>query len=312
MKWATGKSPVRNPRDRRLDLTRPCAIRPRKRRTGWEPFIAMPEAHNAKCYIVKHGLDSFEALPNFIWNTDNPPKVAPHRYTEVRRGHRWIGFAYTTTDSRERPLSLVTGFYECTHEAKYRSIPSAGLPVVGGRKGLDDRRSAVGRSASGAGSVPPINDLLSPKRVWNDQAIVPISSDTFVRIRDYARSHEFDTSRIPLLKREPRCEQEVLAIVARGYDTLGIAEIVRVRKAFPDLLVKLKGRPEEVHLELEVYSDGFFSHGHHKQVENGRFQEDGKPVAVLCWIDNNKGVKDCVHKVYELQSLIREGKQIVW
>jgi hypothetical protein len=160
--------------------------------------------------------------------------------------------------------------------------------------------------------VPPINDLLSPKRVWNNQAIVPITAEDFAKIRDYARSHQLDANKIPLLKREPRCEQELLAAVVFGHKELGIDEIIRVRTAFPDLLVKIKGYAQEVHLELEVYSDGFFNHGHHEQVEKGKFKKDGKPVAVLCWIDNNKEVKGYVHQVYELQSLIREGKKIVW
>ncbi len=97
-----------------------------------------------------------------------------------------------------------------------------------------------------------------------------------------------------------------------GHKELGIEEIIQVQKAFPDLLVRIKGCAKPVYLELETYSHGFFAHGHHKQVRQRRFKADGKAVAVLCWIDNNGEVKDRVHKVFELQSLIRDGRKILW
>ena len=266
-----------------------------------------------KHFIVKHGLDAFAALPNFIWRTGKAKNDIPHRFDQVQVGDRWIGFAYTTTDSRERPLSLVTGFYECEQIAEYGRIPAAGLPTCDGETmAWMIEVHKVGEQPRRPVGVPPINDLLCPKRVWNNQAIIPVTPNDFVRIRNYALSHQLDTDKIPLLKREPECEQELLAAVACGYKDLGITEIIRVRTAFPDMLAKIKGRSKAVHLELEVYSDGFFNHGHYKQVKNGRFKDDGIPVAVLCWIDNNKNMKDYVHKVYELQTLIREGKQMVW
>jgi hypothetical protein len=160
--------------------------------------------------------------------------------------------------------------------------------------------------------VPPINDVVSPKRVWNNQAIVPIGPEDFAKIRDYVFSHEFNTDTIPLLARQPKNEQEVLSIVVSGHKGLGIERIIQVRKAFPDLLVRIEGHSREVYLELEVYSQGFFNHGHDDQVSKRQFTKDGKPVAVLCWIDNDKRVKDRVHRVYELQSLIRDGRKIVW
>ena len=266
----------------------------------------MPLFENRKHFIVKHGLDSFKALPNFIWRTGKGENDIPHRFDQIQIGDRWIGFAYTTSDRRERSLSLVTGFYECTHAAEYLDIPRAGQSCSDGETKAwmieGQEFGAQPRKGIPVG-VPPIADLLG-RPIWNNQALVPIAADDFERIRDYTRSRQLDTAKIPLLGREPECEQELLAIVACGHKALGIAEIVRVRKAFPDLLVKIAGRSKEVHLELEIYSDGFFSHGHHEHVENGRFKEDGRPVAVLCWIDNNKHVKDRVHNVYELQSLI--------
>ncbi len=270
----------------------------------------MPQSdHNH--FIVKHGLDAFEALPNFVWNTSERPKSIPHRYNQVKQGDRWIAFAYTTSDKRERPLSLVTGFYECAEVATYQDIPPEALPISDGEvKAWMIEGKPCGKQPRKPVGVPPINDLLSPKRVWNNQAIIPIAPEDYDRIRDYTFSHQFDTGKIPLLGREPHNEQELLAAVIFGHKKLGIEKIIHVQKAFPDLLVNIDGK--EVYLELEVYSQGFFSHGHHEQVRNRRFKADDIPVAVLCWIDNDKKVKDKVHRVYELQDLIREGKKICW
>jgi hypothetical protein len=159
--------------------------------------------------------------------------------------------------------------------------------------------------------VEPIDDILG-RTSWKNQTLVRISAEELHRIRQHTLSRQFDTKKIPLLGREPENEQEVLASVIYGHEELGIRNIIRVRKAFPDLLVQFDGSSEAVHLELEVYSGGFFSHGHNNFVSDRKFTGDGKPIAVLCWIDNKKDVKDHVHRVYELQSLIRENKKMVW
>jgi hypothetical protein len=71
----------------------------------------------------------------------------------------------------------------------------------------------------------------------------------------------------------------------------------------------MEGHPEEVHLELELYSRSFRQHKH---VTSQRMFADGKPVAILCWIHDDKSVEKHVHQVFELQSLIRTGKKIEW
>lgn len=266
-------------------------------------------------FIVKHGLDAFAALPNYIWRTDKGPNDAPQSFNQVKLGDRWIAFAYTTSDRRERPLSLITGFYECTQEKRYGDIPLTEQKLdeivdgqhkawmIEGRAHEEQPRQPVG--------VPPIDDLIG-KRTFKQATLTPITAEQFEAIQKRTLALQFDTNRIPLLRREPENEQELLCTVVYGHKALGIERIIRVRKAFPDLLVKIAGNREEVHLELEVYSDGFFSHGHSEGVANRKFKGDGKPVAVLCWIDNAKEVKRHVHRVYELQSLIREGKKVVW
>lgn len=265
-------------------------------------------------FIVKHGLDAFEILPNYIWRTSKSENEVPHRFNQVRLGDRWVGFAYTTSDNRERPLSRVTGFFECVSEARYDNLPppAAGLTATDGtERAWFIEGDACGVQPIEPVGVKPIDDILG-RTLWKNQALVPITADDFDVIRQHTLSRQFNTKKIPLLGREPENEQEVLAAVVYGHKQIGIDKIIRVRKAFPDLLVQFQGSSEEVHLELEVYSEGFFSHGHHNFVSERRFTGDGKPIAVLCWIDNKKDVTNHVHKVFELQALIREDKKMVW
>ncbi|MFZ3199979.1 MAG: hypothetical protein WA175_02390 [Candidatus Acidiferrales bacterium] len=266
---------------------------------------------------MKHGLDAFERLPNFIWNTGEGPRHVPHRYKEVREGDRWIGFAYTTSDSHERPLSLVTGFFECEKEYSYGPVPAAvsetPAPSPLPRRAWLIEGSPFGPQPKKPVVVPPIRDLLK-KRVWNNQAITPIKLKDFEQIQKYALKRQFDPRLIPLLGREPYNEQELLAIAVSAHKNLGIEKIIRVRTAFPDLLVKLVGRKEAIHIELEIYSTSFFAHGHGQCVYDHLCKEDERPVAVLCWIDDDrkKRLKHYVHRVFELRSLIRQGRQLRW
>src|SRR5260221_7432883 len=249
----------------------------------------MANPRKTKYFIVQHGLDDFTLLPGFIWRTGMGPRQVPHRFKEVGLGDRWIAFAYTTNDNRDQRLSLITGFYECTQTACYQKIPLKAVAFCGGTKNawMIKGTECGGRQPKFPVGVPPIADLLG-KPVWTKQALVPIDAGGFDRIREYTLRHEFSPARITPLGREPENEQEVLAIVIHDHKKLGIEKIIRVGKAFPDLLVKLEGHREAVHLELEVYSKGFFSHGHDKQVKNLCVGKEKRPVAVLCWIDNDK------------------------
>jgi hypothetical protein len=210
------------------------------------------------------------------------------------------------------------GFYECTHEAVFRHVPK-GLPLSDyywkkeGFAWMIEGR-ACGKQPDQPVGVPPIDNLLGRPH-FKPEAIVPITAEEFDQIRAYTLSHQFDTSAIPVLGREPHNEQEVLSVVAGGHRRLGIENIIEVQTHFPDLLVNISGK--EVFLELEVYSRGFFLHKHHKEVQkryskrHGKLKDGGEDVAVVCWIDDDEKVKDWV-RVYELQSLIREGRKIVW
>ena len=286
-----------------------------------EQATPMPPV-NREYFIVKHGLDAFKALPSYIWRTDKGELEKPRGYNQVKAGDRWVAFAYTTSDERERHLSVVTGFFECVEKAKYCDPPLSptGLPVWDTQAWFIEGKP-FGDQPKWSVSVKPIGDILPHRKLFNQQAIVRINAEDFEAIRQHTLNRQFDIEDIPLLKRDPQSEQELLAVVVYGHKQLGIERIIRVRTAFPDLLVQFEGSPDEVHLELEVYSEGFFLHGHHKHsaLRDKVFTEDGKskPTAVLCWIDNEKTrdgktVQDHVRAVYELQSLIREGKKMIW
>lgn len=262
-----------------------------------------------KFFIVKHGLDAFELLPNYIWVTDYGPRKVPQRYPSIKKGDRWIAYAYTTGDEREAPLSLITGFYECTDEAQYGDIPARALAACDGvRKAWMIKGREYGRQPRWPVEVLSIRELLNGRNIWQQESITPITGDEFEKIGETVFERELDPRRIPLLRRQPDCEQEVLSIVVAARTQLGIKEIIRVRTRFPDLLVNIGGI--KVWLELELYSQHFEDHGHVEQLVTIR-RDEGYPVAVLCWLDN---AKNCKWRkkvtVYELQSLLREGKKI--
>jgi hypothetical protein len=272
--------------------------------------ISMSTLRERKFYIVKHGLDSFEALPNNVWRTGRGPEDIPSKFNSIKVGDRWVAFAYTTSDHRERSLSLVTGFFECIKERIYTDIPPKALPIsCGETKAWIIEGKQYGQHIQWPVGVPPIDEMLGRKH-FKSQAIVSITEPDFKSIYDYVINHEFNTEMIPLLARQPKNEQEVLAIVVAGREKLGIEEIVQIQSGFPDLLVKIKGHTEYVYLELEVYSRNFIQHGHVEQVRKRQFK--GKPVAILCWVDNDLKVEKYVHRVFEVSTLIREQKAISW
>ena len=73
-------------------------------------------------YIIKHNLEALEALPNFIWNSAARKCEPPKWYRHLKKGDRWISFAYTSTDSREERLSLIVArdFSENVSESMWR------------------------------------------------------------------------------------------------------------------------------------------------------------------------------------------------
>jgi len=70
-----------------------------------------------------------------------------------------------------------------------------------------------------------------------------------------------------------------VAIIASGHGQFGIEKILRAyERVSQTVLVKITGKAEPLHLELELYSSSFDSHGHSDQVRAGLFKGDKKPV----------------------------------
>ncbi|HTZ20122.1 MAG TPA: hypothetical protein VMC06_04500 [Opitutaceae bacterium] len=160
-------------------------------------------------------------------------------------------------------------------------------------------------------------------RVAAKQAtIVPLrNAGEFQLIRDEVKKRAFDSSNVPVLGREPDNEQEVVAIVSGAFRQLGIKKILRIRTAFPDMLVQI-GR-KEVHVELEYDSITFRAHLSRlrkirrqpgKFLAKAKDRADQRPIVVLCWIDGDKGhtLRDQVRnlRIFELQTLLREKEKI--
>ena len=277
----------------------------------------MPRYKGRNHFVVRHDLASFQALPGFIWNSGAPPPphTPPIGFPQVEKGDRWIGFAYTTGGVREKKASLVTGFYESVARAPRYGLltPKARASANRKKRAWLIKGTAIGPLLTDPVVIPPLSSFLG-ENLFHRRTITRISKKQFEEIQTYTRNHKFSSEMIPGLKRDPRNEQEVLAIIASNPLQIGTTKIIRAQTRFPDTLVKLKGKAEEVHLELELYSSSFLNHGHERQVRACRFKGDGKPVGVLCWVDDDKNgnVKKHVHRIYELRDLLKNGNVIRW
>jgi hypothetical protein len=253
-------------------------------------------------------------MPGYVYNTYEPSNHPPIGFRQIQKGDRWLAFAYTTSGERERAVSLVTGFYEAAATMKYGRLSAKARAESGNIKwSWLIKGKSLDKAFRDPVVIPPLDSFLM-KKIFHRRTIIRISKEEFQSIQNYTRTHRFDPKKIPCLGREPRCEQEVVAIIAAGHRQLGIEKILRIQTRFPDMLVKVKGKAEPVHLELELYSSSFDSHGHSKQVRARRFRGDKKSVGVLCWINDDKSglVKSRVHRVFELQALLREENEIRW
>ena len=275
----------------------------------------MPRYPGHNHFIVKHDLASFQVQPGYVWNSGDapPPSNPPKGFRQILKGDRWIAFAYTTSGERERTVSLVTGFYQATRTVTYGRLSARAHAHVGRKKwAWLIKGEPLGKPLPDPVVIPPLASFLEGQNVVQQNAVIRISKSDFNSIRKYTQNHRFDPKKIPCLGRDPQNEQEVVGLISSAHKQLGIEQILRIQTRFPDMLVKIKGKAEPVHLELELYSSSFFPHFH--QVYAKRFKGDRKPVGVLCWIDDDrKGLlKKKVHRVYELRSLLREKRRIRW
>lgn len=270
-----------------------------------------------KYFIAKHDLASLLAWPGVIWRTGE--RQFPRNLRKIHVGDRWIAFAYIKDeDARERAQQVV-GFYECVDVPERRmQIPSKPRSLAGNSKlAWAIKGRPIGTVLRHPVTVPSINKLLG-RSVFGQQTLTPISEKDFGTIRKKVQELQIAPETIPLLHRDPRCEQEVMAILIGAHRQLGITRINRVRTRFPDLRVELAGKRGMVHLEVETYSSSFLAHGHQHQVLRGKLKTEDRseklPVAVACWNhdDESGEVAKAVHKVYELRGLLQRKARIRW
>ncbi|HET6246973.1 MAG TPA: hypothetical protein VFE47_04680 [Tepidisphaeraceae bacterium] len=280
-------------------------------------YVMAKKKRERKYFIAKHDLASFLAWPGVIWRTGETE--FPRGFKMMQAGDRWVEFAFINDENRRDRTSQVVGFYECVSlPTKRIAIPPKPRSLCGNSKfAWAIKGRAIGWQPSFPVTVPSINTLLG-KTVFGRQVLSPVSKDDFDLIRQRVKQLKLDPKRIPMVNRDPRNEQEVVGILLTAHAKLGIERIDRVRAGFPDLRVKIEGKRELVHLEVETYSSNFILHGHHHQVSGGVVDTKDKseklPVAVVCWYDDDKNgtVAACVHKVYELRNLLQRNEKIRW
>ena len=270
--------------------------------------------HTGRSYfIVRHDLESLQVLPGCIWNSEQSPRKIPVGFRQVKPGDHWIGFAYTTSEYREKALSQVTGFYKnISANPRYGKLPPKAARAARTSHAWFLQGESMGRPLIEPVAILPINSFLK-RKLFNQRTITRITKSEFNEIRDYTLRNRFSPNKIPCLNREPNNEQEILTIIASTPDRFGIEKIIRAQTRFPDMQVKLRGKSETVHLELEFYSSSFLNHDHPRRMAKRRFvgtrhaKGDGKEVGVLCWIndDQQERVSRHVHKIYELRDLLK-------
>lgn len=283
----------------------------------------MPRYKGTNYFVVKHDLASLQLFPGRIWNSDKskPSAPPPRGFKQVLKGDCWIAFAYTKGDAKEKAVSEVTGFYECvSRQPSYEKLPARVSAKAGAKCAWVLEGKVHCRKLEDPVGIPSLGYFLG-KGVFHRRTVLRISKKQFLAIKRYVLAHRFKDDEIPGLGRQPRNEQEVLAIVAAAPERFGIEAFVRVQTRFPDMTVKLKRKADAVHLELELHASSFLNHDHARQIRNGRFSGSRKspgdkcPVGVLCWIDDDRGDEVSRHvqgRVFELRDLLIHNERIRW
>lgn len=270
-----------------------------------------------KYFIARHDLHSFLAWPRVVWRTGEAE--FPRGLKKMKVGDYWIAFAYINDEVRREKTQQVVGFYRCAGIPERRSaIPSPARKLVGNSKyAWVLKGKSVGKPLSFPVTVPSVTEMLG-KETFKQQTLTPITKEQFEKIQGIVMRRKMDAGKIPLLRRDPRNEQEVVAILVTAHKSLGIEQIERLRCGFPDMLVKLKGRRQPIHLEVETYSKSFLLHKHQLQMRGGRLitkvDAERLPVAVACWYHDAKNgcLSKHVRKVFEIRELLQKKQPMQW
>ena len=115
----------------------------------------------------------------------------PSRMRQVKEGDRWIGFAYIDDEDNRRPLSRITGFFECKAEVVRRRIPlKPGDPALAGETmAWMIEGEPHGHQSREPIGVPAIDKLLG-RRHFKGAMLVPIKAEEFDAIKKYVMELE--------------------------------------------------------------------------------------------------------------------------
>lgn len=254
-------------------------------------------------FLVKHDLASLLGYPGRVWQTGRGSTDQPLSHRQIQPGDRWVAFAYETREGERDHASLVQGFFRSSGVSQYVRLPnSPELSALGysGARAWVIEGEPDGKQPRQPVLIPPLKALLQ-RKLFTRSSVVPLKREDYWTIRDWVNNRDEPINEGGVFGSDPKSEQELLVLFADVCRSFGVSRISRVGTRFPDLTVEL-GSPDRVlHVELELYSHGFVSHGHGKAVKGGRF--NGTPVCVVCWVDDEASVRKKV-PVFELRALV--------
>lgn len=262
-----------------------------------------PTVRAPRFFLVKHDLASLQGFPGRVWQTGRGRSAQPWSHRQVHPGDRWIAFAYETREGERDHASLVQGFFRCKSRSDYIRLPKtpemAALGYSGSRAWVIEGE-LDGKQPHQAVLIPPIKSLLR-RNLFTRSSVVPIRREDYWAIRDWVGRREEPINENGIFGTDPKSEQELLVLFADVCKRFGVTRIARAGTRFPDLTVEVGSPDRPLHVELELYSHGFVSHGHSKAVKGGRFNRI--PVCVVCWVDDDSAVSKKL-PVFELPSLV--------
>lgn len=231
-----------------------------------------------KYYLVKHDIESIEKHPTWIWSLKKKYWKKGHPLlNRMKKGDKYIMYAYRSYDSEER-LTIITGVYKVIQEAakvfekdwekkgwyiKGKSIENIILP-----KKIKKDKYYI--------NINPTIFFTGNK--FHNQIAIPLTKIEFNNILKAMKNYKFiDDWKI--IKSEPKCEQEVVALFSYFCLKLGF-KYKKVGTRFPDAIV-LKGKNEYT-VEFEFNSCRY---NHNKKVDY-----------IICWQHDCKRVEKYVNK----------------
>jgi hypothetical protein len=144
-------------------------------------------------FIVQHDLLSLKTLPNFIWNTVRHPTS----FDRVRKGDRWIAYAYIKDESERKRCRLIVGFYECVESCQRRLVPLDEKTLLEQGYKTGQRAWMIEGKECGVQLVKPVSlpcrerglhpiESFLGRRIFKNATLIPIEQNEFETILSFA------------------------------------------------------------------------------------------------------------------------------